>query len=70
MVTALDHGLETAATITDPAYADGYVSHFLFGGDISAPQERYDRLTAMLEEITAGSSPTATGGLWSGRPRW
>ena len=54
LVTALDHGLETAATITDPAYADGYVSHFLFGGDISAPQERYDRLTALLHEITAG----------------
>ena len=52
MVTALDHGLATAATITDPAYADRYVSHFLFGGDISAPQERYDRLTALLEEIT------------------
>ncbi len=54
LVTALEHGLDTATTITDPAYADSYVSHFLFGGDISAPQERYDRLTALLEEITAG----------------
>ena len=53
LVTTLEHGLETAATITDPAYADSYVSHFLFGGDISAPQERYDRLTGLLEEITA-----------------
>ena len=53
LVTALDHGLETAGTITDPAYADSYVSHFLFGGDISAPQERHDRLTALLKEITA-----------------
>ena len=53
LVTALDHGLETAATITDPAYANAYVSHFLFGGDISAPQDRHDRLTALLEEIRA-----------------
>ncbi|MYF82633.1 MAG: LysM peptidoglycan-binding domain-containing protein, partial [Acidimicrobiia bacterium] len=53
LVTALDHGLETAATITDPAYANVYVSHFLFGGDISAPQDRHDRLTALLEEMTA-----------------
>ena len=53
LVTALDHGLETAATITDPAYANAYVSHFLFGGDISAPQDRHDRLTALLEEMTA-----------------
>jgi len=53
LVTALDHGLETAATITDPAYANAYVSHFLFGGDISAPQERHARLTALLGEIKA-----------------
>ena len=53
LVAALEHGSESAATTRDPAYADAYVSHFLFGGDISAPQERYDRLTTLLEEITA-----------------
>ena len=52
VAAALDRGLETAATIADSAYADAYVSHFLFGGDISAPQERHDRLTALLEDIT------------------
>ena len=34
------------------------MSHFLFGGDISAPQDRHDRITALLgemevEELTA-----------------
>ena len=53
LVAALEHGSKSAATTRDPAYADAYVSHFLFGGDISAPQERYDRLTTLLEEITA-----------------
>ncbi len=53
LVAALEHGLESVTTIPDPAYADSYVSHFLFGGDISAPQARYDRLTALLDEMTA-----------------
>ena len=51
--TALEQELESAATINDPAYADSYLSHFLFGGDISAPQDRYDRLIALLGEMDA-----------------
>ena len=53
LVTALEQGLESAATITDPAFADSYLSHFLFGGDISAPQDRHDRLIALLGETDA-----------------
>ena len=58
LVTVLEHELESAATTDDPEYADSYLSHFLFGGDISAPQDRHDRLTALLgemevEELTA-----------------
>ena len=53
LVTALEQELESAATINDPAYADAYLSHFLFGGDISAPQDRHDRLVALLGEMDA-----------------
>ena len=53
LVTALDHQLESAATTTDPEYADSYLSHFLFGGDISAPQDRHVRLMGLLGEIKA-----------------
>ncbi len=52
MATALDHQLETAASTNDPGYADSYVSHFLYGGDISAAQDRHDRITALVEEVT------------------
>ena len=53
LAAALEHQLESAATTSDPEYADSYVSHFLSGTDISSPRDRYDRLTALLEEITA-----------------
>ena len=52
-VTALEHELESAATTTDAEYADSYLSHFLFGGDLSAPQDRHDRLLALLGEMKA-----------------
>ena len=51
MAAALQYQLESAATTSDPEYADDYVSHFLFGVDISAAQDRYDRFTALLDEI-------------------
>ena len=51
LVTALARELESASTTTDPDYADSYLSHFLFGGDISAPQDRHDRLMALLGEM-------------------
>ena len=53
LATALEYELESSATTTDPGYADSYLSHFLFGGDISAPQDRHDRITALLGEMEA-----------------
>ena len=53
LAAALEYELESAATTNDPEYADNYLSHFLFGGNISAPQDRHDRLTALLKEIKA-----------------
>ncbi|MDE0287317.1 MAG: insulinase family protein, partial [bacterium] len=53
LVTALEHELESAATTTDPEYADSYLTHFLFGADISAPPNRHDRLIALLDEMQA-----------------
>ena len=52
-VTSLDHQLESAPSTRDPEYAGSYVAYFLSGVDISEPQERYDRLSALLEEVTA-----------------
>ena len=54
LTTALEYQLESAASTNDPEYADSYLSHFLFGGDISAPQDRHDRLIALLDEMNAG----------------
>jgi len=54
LTTALEYELESAATTNDPEYADSYLTHFLFGGDISAPQDRHDRLVALLDEMSAG----------------
>ena len=53
LVTDLEQELESAATRTDPAYAHAYLSHFLFGADISAPKDRHDRLVALLDEMEA-----------------
>ena len=53
LVTALEYELDSAATTTDPEYADSYLTHFLFGADISAPQDRHDRLIALLGEMKA-----------------
>ena len=52
LAATLEHELESAASTDNSQYAESYVSHFLFGGDISNPQDRYDRLTARLNEIT------------------
>ena len=54
LTTALEYELESAATTNDPEYADSYLTHFLFGGDISDPQSRHDRLVALLSEMDAG----------------
>ena len=51
--TSLKQQLDNAASTRDVDYAESYVSHFLFGVDISEPQERYDRLSALLEAATA-----------------
>ena len=51
--TALEHQLDNAPSTRDAEFAQRYISHFLSGVDISAPQERYDRLTALLEGVTA-----------------
>ena len=53
VATVLKHRLETAATTTDPQYTGNYVDHFLRGADISAPEDRYDRVSALLKEVTA-----------------
>ena len=53
LATALQHALDSAATTNDPEYADQYIAHYLFGADIGAPQDRYDRLTALLDGLTA-----------------
>lgn len=54
LATSLEHQLETSPSTNDPGFADSYVSHFLSGGDLSAPQDRHDRLTALAEEVTVG----------------
>ena len=51
--TSLEYQLDNAPSTRDVEYAESYVSHFLSGADISAPQERYDRLSAFLEGVTA-----------------
>lgn len=51
--TSLEYQLDNAPSTRDVEYAGSYVSHFLSGADISAPQERYDRLSALLEGVTA-----------------
>ncbi|MDE0600816.1 MAG: insulinase family protein [bacterium] len=52
--TSLEYQLDNAPSTRDGEYAQRYVSHFLSGVDISAPQERHDRLSALLEGVTAG----------------
>ena len=52
VATALEHRLETATTSTDPQYTGNYVDHYLYGADISAPEDRHDRISALLEEVT------------------
>jgi len=51
--TALQQQLDNAASTRDVEYAGIYVAHFLSGVDTSAPQQRYDRLSALLEGVTA-----------------
>ncbi|MCQ3803088.1 MAG: insulinase family protein [Acidimicrobiia bacterium] len=51
--TSLEYQLDNAASTRDAEYAGRYVAHFLSGVDISGPQERYDRLSALLEGVTA-----------------
>ena len=51
--TSLEYQLDNAPSTRDVQYAERYVSHFLSGGDISDPQERFDRLSALLEGVTA-----------------
>ena len=51
--TSLEYQLDNAPSTRDVEYAARYVSHFLSGVDISAPQERFDRLSALLEGVTA-----------------
>ena len=52
-ITSLEYQLESAASTRDAEYAGTYVEHFLSGVDISAPQDRFDRLSALLEGVTA-----------------
>ncbi len=52
-LASLGHRLDNAASTRDVEYAQTYTSHFLSGVDISEPQERYDRLSSLLEEVTA-----------------
>ena len=58
LTTTLEYELESAATRNDPTYADRFLSHFLVGGDLSAPQDRFDRLTALLGEMKAAELST------------
>ncbi|MDE0120236.1 MAG: insulinase family protein [bacterium] len=51
--TSLEYQLDNAPSTRDGEYAGRYVAHFLSGVDISAPQERFDRLSALLEGVTA-----------------
>ena len=51
--TVLQQQLDNAASTRDVEYAERYVTHFLAGVDISAPQARFERLSALLEGVTA-----------------
>lgn len=51
--TALQYQLDNAASTRDVEHADTYVAHFVAGVDISEPRQRFDRLSALLEGVTA-----------------
>ncbi len=51
--TSLEYQLDNAPSTRDVEFAQRYVSHFLSAADISAAQERHDRLSALLEGVTA-----------------
>ncbi len=48
----LRHEFERSATINDKQFARRYANHFLFGEDISAAADRFERITGLLEEMT------------------
>ena len=52
-LASLKHQLESFASTGDQEFADTYVAHFLFGVDVSHPQERHDRLAGLLNDVTA-----------------
>ncbi len=50
--SALEFGVQAAATTQDGGYANLYVSHFLQGGDIGTAADRLTRVSALLDEVT------------------
>ena len=50
--SALEFGVQAAATTQDGSYANRYVSHFLQEGDIGTATDRLTRVSALLDEIT------------------
>ena len=53
LATALQFELDSAGTTQDGQYAQLYASHFLGGADIGTVEDRYDRISALLAELTA-----------------
>lgn len=47
------HEFDRSATINDKQFARRYANHFLFGEDISAAADRFERMAGLLEEMTA-----------------
>ena len=52
ITAALEDAVESAPTTQDAAYAGRYVAHFLQGADIGTPNDRLERVSALLNEIT------------------
>ena len=51
--TSLEYQLDNAPSTRDVEYAGSYIAHFLTGVDISHPEHRFERLSALLEEANA-----------------
>ena len=53
LAAGLEFQLQNAPTIQDYQHAQRYENHFLRGADLGAVQDRVDRVSALLEELTS-----------------
>ncbi len=48
----LEYQLERSSTANDQQFAQRYTSHFLYGADVGTAVDRFERITALLDELT------------------